>query len=96
MSPEPEFERILEEILNRRSGEQPTLEEYVAKYPQHKTQLAEQFETLRVLEELMREEGAAPPPTRSSTISYCWKGSATAGWVWCSSRSRCHSREMWH
>ena len=63
MSPESEFERILEEILNRRAaGERPTLEEYIAKYPQFEGALGEQFETLRVLEELMSEEGSAPPP----------------------------------
>ena len=96
MTPDPDFEQVLEEILTRRAaGEQPTPEEYIAKYPRYANQLVEHFETLRVLEELMREEGAAPPPTRSSMITFVGED-RPGGWGWFSWPSRCRSNEMWH
>ena len=52
MSPESEFERILEEILNRRAaGEHPTLEDTSPSIRSSRGRSASSSETLRVLED---------------------------------------------
>jgi serine/threonine protein kinase/formylglycine-generating enzyme required for sulfatase activity len=57
----PELRRVLQEIVDRRSrGEEFSSREYLERYPHLREALAEHFETLKILDGLVRGRGAVP------------------------------------